>query len=737
LTSETYHLWLNNMKAHLPLGRPNTNLRRRSVALVMLMVGVASGIANAGRKQEKSASDASGKSVEPRATDGTTKDGGTESGAEEPQLSDAERIARLQRAIAEDQKLLDELNTKLKDPLGEYARAEVQFGRLDKDYQDKKTELHKQEEAGDSQAKVTASELADLEPQWNLAKERFDLAIKARKALHEQIVAVEQKLKQNQEAVKKFTEVKPPTPAQNPTQASKQNGEKGPSPTTESATPPSAQGTSPQANPVPEIPTNPAVGLPAGAANVQSTPPATSAAEGNAKPAPPSPQLIKAKEEAGKKASEAAEAAKEAQSVGERVDSLHKNIELERALLINARQRAENAKESQQTAENDLQRRSSEHANQSELDDIRHKIADAKKRFNDAQGEIKERSDRLDRLQSELNDVQAEQHTVKRAAEEKKNVAEEAQKKVENLQNPFATRNLLRWTLDHGPRIFLIILGMVLVVWSVRLLELRITSWIAHHGKARGSLEDENRAKTLVSVFHNAVRVVVLVGGGLMILAEGGVNIIPLMGGAAVLGLAAAFGGQNLLRDYFTGFMILLENQYAVNDVVKIGDVAGQVERITLRLTMLRDLEGNVHFVPNGHIVTVTNMTHGWSRALFEIGIAYKEDVDRVMELLVEMGKELRRDPDYRHMILEQPEMLGVDQFGDSSVVIKFFIKTRPLMQWTVKRELLRRIKKKFDELGIEIPFPHRTVFFRNESDSSRPGQARSSENESLIESNR
>src|SRR3972149_1936469 len=203
-----------------------------------------------------------------------------------------------------------------------------------------------------------------------------------------------------------------------------------------------------------------------------------------------------------------------------------------------------------------------------------------------------------------------------------------------------------------------------------------------------------------------------------MLLAEVGVNIIPLMGGAAVLGLAAALGGQNLLRDYFTGFMILMENQYAVNDVVKIGDVAGLVERITLRLTVLRSLDGRVHFIPNGHIVTVTNMTHGWSRALFDIGVAYKEDVDRVMQLLVELGKELRRDPDFRHMIMEQPEMLGVDQLGDSAVVIKYYIKTRPLMQWTVKREMLRRIKKKFDELGIEIPFPHRTLYHRHESNT-------------------
>ena len=128
-------------------------------------------------------------------------------------------------------------------------------------------------------------------------------------------------------------------------------------------------------------------------------------------------------------------------------------------------------------------------------------------------------------------------------------------------------------------------------------------------------------------------------------------------------------------------------------------------------MTVLRDLEGCVHFVPNGEITSVTNMTHGWSRALFDIGVAYKENVDQVMEVILEVGKELRKDPQFRTLILEDPTMLGVDSFGDSAVVIKFFIKTRPLQQWTVKRELLRRLKNRFDELGIEIPFPHRTVY--------------------------
>ena len=166
-------------------------------------------------------------------------------------------------------------------------------------------------------------------------------------------------------------------------------------------------------------------------------------------------------------------------------------------------------------------------------------------------------------------------------------------------------------------------------------------------GSMESLAERENRARTLVSVFHNAANLIVIIGGLLMLISEAGINIMPLVGAAGVIGLAVAFGAQNLVRDYFSGFMILLENQYGINDVIKVGDIGGLVERITLRVTVLRGLDGTVHFIPNGQIDKVSNMTHGWSRALFEIGVAYKEDVDLVMKTLVQLGKELRADPTF------------------------------------------------------------------------------------------
>lgn len=363
-----------------------------------------------------------------------------------------------------------------------------------------------------------------------------------------------------------------------------------------------------------------------------------------------------------------------------------------------------------------LQRRSAEGTPAAELQNLWAKVAEARQRSREAQEEVTRRVDRIDQWQEELerlrDDRMAAMEEEQRAQEE----ADKAQSRLEWLTNPLSVPNVVRWISTHGVRIAAILIGMLLVLWLGRVLERRMVKLLAARGGPGTQVERENRAKTLVSVLHNTVSVVVVVGGVLMILSEVGLPIVPLMGGAAVIGLAIAFGAQNLVRDYFTGFMILLESQYGVNDVVKIAGVAGLVERVTLRVTILRDLEGIVHFVPNGQITTVSNLTHGWSRVVLDIGVAYKEDVDQVMQVITDVGKELRYDPNFRYLILDDLEMLGVDAFTDSAVIIKAIIKTRPLQQWTVKRAMMRRLKKKFDELGIEIPFPHRTIYHRYEA---------------------
>ncbi len=281
------------------------------------------------------------------------------------------------------------------------------------------------------------------------------------------------------------------------------------------------------------------------------------------------------------------------------------------------------------------------------------------------------------------------------------------------VDNPFTPERLLQWGVDHGPRLLTILIAAFALYLVVKLSGRHLAKLVAHGG-SRGTLhERENRAITLVGVFQNVATIAVLVGGSLMLLDEVGIPILPLMGGAAVLGLAVAFGSQNLIKDYFSGFMLLMEDQYGVNDVIKIGETSGAVEQITLRITVLRDLEGVVHFIPHGTITTVSNMTHGWSRALLDIAVAYKEDTDRVMALMLEVAQELRGDEQFGPLILEDAEMLGVDLLGDSSISVKMVIKTHPLKRWAVRREYLRRIKQRFDQVGIEIPFPYRNVLVR------------------------
>jgi small conductance mechanosensitive channel len=216
-------------------------------------------------------------------------------------------------------------------------------------------------------------------------------------------------------------------------------------------------------------------------------------------------------------------------------------------------------------------------------------------------------------------------------------------------------------------------------------------------------------------IINTVVRITVWTVAGLMIGREFGMDIGPILAGAGIAGLAVGFGAQSLVKDFFSGFFLLVEDQVRVGDVIRAGGQAGLVERMTLRATTLRDLSGTLHVIPNGHIDTVSNMTYGWSRALLEIGVSYNEDVDHVFAVMRRMGRELREDPEYAPLITDDIEILGLDEFGDSALVIKAFIKTEPLKQWTVAREYRRRLKRAFDTEGIEIPYPHRTLYHRVE----------------------
>jgi small-conductance mechanosensitive channel len=233
-------------------------------------------------------------------------------------------------------------------------------------------------------------------------------------------------------------------------------------------------------------------------------------------------------------------------------------------------------------------------------------------------------------------------------------------------------------------------------------------------GEAQGQSTSETakRAETLGRLLSQTVAVAVWITVGLVVLMEMGVEVGPVLASAGVAGLAVGFGAQNLVRDVISGFFLILENQVRVGDVAIINGTGGLVEQINLRTIVLRDLTGTVHVFPNGTVEATANLTQSWSAHVFDIGVAYKEDTDKVVEVLRRVGKELKADETFGPLILEDMEVFGVDSFADSAVVIKGRIKTAPIQQWTVGREFMRRVKKAFDAERIEIPFPHRSIYF-------------------------
>ena len=225
------------------------------------------------------------------------------------------------------------------------------------------------------------------------------------------------------------------------------------------------------------------------------------------------------------------------------------------------------------------------------------------------------------------------------------------------------------------------------------------------------------RYETLGSVATRAATAIVWTIAGFMALSKLGMDIAPVLASAGVVGIAIGFGAQTLVKDVISGLFVILENQYGKGDVVKIAGIAGSVEDINLRRTVLRDLDGAVHHVPNGEIRVASNLTREWSRVNLNVSVAYGEDLDRVMRVIDRVGAELAADPEYAPLIVEAPKALRVDAFEDSGVAIKILGTTRPTKQWQVMGELRRRLKRAFDEEGIEIPFPHRVLLLRGEKE--------------------
>ncbi|MBN1926492.1 MAG: mechanosensitive ion channel family protein [Prolixibacteraceae bacterium] len=271
------------------------------------------------------------------------------------------------------------------------------------------------------------------------------------------------------------------------------------------------------------------------------------------------------------------------------------------------------------------------------------------------------------------------------------------------------------WLGENLPSLIALFILLFVAIWLLKFFIRRISKIVINRARKNvnvDEIETEKRIKTLMGIVLGLGKIIAWVIAFMILLEKIGIDIRPILAGAGIIGLAVGFGAQELVRDFISGFFILLENQVRTGDVAVINGTGGLVEKIEMRTITLRDFSGVVHVFQNGKINTLSNMTKEWSAMVFDIGVAYKEDPELVMNVMSEVGAQMEKDPSFGELILEPIEVFGVNEFADSAVVIRARIKTKPIEQWAVGREYRKRLKKAFDEKGIEIPFPHTTIYW-------------------------
>ena len=274
----------------------------------------------------------------------------------------------------------------------------------------------------------------------------------------------------------------------------------------------------------------------------------------------------------------------------------------------------------------------------------------------------------------------------------------------------------------HLSKVPLRVIVILILAWLLMVMSRKLVRVFRNYMNARaGSAEEKRRIETLARVFRHTTTVVISLVAGMLALSELGISIAPILGAAGVVGIAVGFGAQSLIKDYFNGFFMLLENQIRQGDVVEVCGKTGTVEDITLRYVCLRDNEGSVHYVPNGQITIVTNKSRDYAFALIDVGVAYRENLDEVCEVTREVSRALRADAAIGPKIMEDIEIQGVQDWADSAVVLRCRFKTVALEQWNVRRAFLGRLKQAFDARGIEIPYPHLTIYAGQGKEGNAP----------------
>jgi len=281
-------------------------------------------------------------------------------------------------------------------------------------------------------------------------------------------------------------------------------------------------------------------------------------------------------------------------------------------------------------------------------------------------------------------------------------------------------KTLTAWLTTSGIKILGILISLIILSQMSKWIIKWVEKSLPEKEDPVLAAEAKKRAQTLGNILRHVLLIIILLVASLMILGELGIQLGPLLATAGIGAVAIGLGAQSLVKDVINGFFILLENQYRIGDVIQVAGVSGLVESLTLRRTVLRDLEGKVHTIPNGEIKIVSNLSKEWSRSVLDLSISYSEDIDRVIDLLSRIGKELESEEPYKSAILEPLQILGVERFGESGLILRIMVKTVPLKQWDVGRELRRKIKIRFDENGIRIPYPHRVLLWGDKEQNAK-----------------
>lgn len=626
--------------------------------------------------------------------------------AETQTKSHAERIGGIRRVLEADRKRQSELEETLAKLERDFLAASERFTAIDARHAEQEARL---KAAASTEAAAAEREvLKSLETERTQARDQFDRLIKRRKTFQEQLEVLTEKIGVTENALEKSTEL------DNPQERKAEEA------ATQSEAP-----AAPVAKPLAktEEPA-PGSGKPAASALL----PVPSGTNGEAalfQKTEQSEHLDERVQKAKKELTTKQRALREAEQALVRrdraIEVIQRDLESSAQVLEIAHEDLRIAKEAFDKQAAERQQRHQAGADEDELRVLQEQSAELERTLQAAQRNVERQQSHLEDSKRLLAQMQEGREKTVATIEQAQVAVESSRLQLQFVESPLAPHRIARWMLRAGPRIVSILLLLMLLWWLSRIVARRVVSSLLVRSIRGTQAEREGRAETLRRVFQSTASTAIVLLGVLALLDQAGVNVTVLLGGAAVLGAAVAFGSQNLIKDYFSGFMILVENQYSVGNVIRIGTISGVVEDITLRMTALRDEEGIVHFLPHSQVTTVSNLTHGWSRAVFKIGVGPRADVDHVMRVLLDLANELRQEEGFRHDITDAPDMQGVDALTESGVVIKFLLRTRPLRQWAIKRELLRRIKLRFDELGIELPYPQQIVHMQYADDPADP----------------